>query len=285
MINPIIDLHCHSTISDGLLTPSELVNYANECNVNVMALTDHDDIAGLEEARKVSDKLGIVFINGVEISVTWNKRTLHIVGLNFDDKNNSLLSGLKSIRDGRELRAEKMALSLGMAGIMNAYQGARRYAKNSTIGRIHFAQYIVEQGYAKDIKSVFKKYLTPGKPGFFDHQWVALEDAVSWIKNSGGEAVIAHPGRYDMGSKLYPRLFQEFKELGGSGVELISGSQDPAQTNYFCKLANDYELFGSCGSDFHGPGISHKAMGSVCNMPQLCQPIWNKWAHLMQSAQ
>ena len=140
MMNSIIDLHCHSTISDGLLTPTELVNYAKECNVNVMALTDHDDIAGLNEARIAARSNGIKFITGVEISVTWNKRTLHIVGLNFDEKNINLIQGLDSIRKGRDMRAKKMAQSLGMAGIMNAYEGARSYAKNSTIGRIHFAQ-------------------------------------------------------------------------------------------------------------------------------------------------
>jgi 3',5'-nucleoside bisphosphate phosphatase len=268
MKNPIIDLHCHSTISDGLLTPTELVNYAKECHVKVMALTDHDDIAGLDEARLAAKDSGIVFINGVEISVTWNKRTLHIVGLNFDKENDNLVNGLKEIRVGRDLRAKKMAHSLGMAGIMNAYEGARSYAKNSTIGRIHFAQFIVEKGYAKDIKSVFKKYLTPGKPGFFDHQWVTLEEAVTWITMAGGDAVIAHPGRYDMGNKLYPKLFSEFRDFGGSGVEVISGSQDPSQTNYFCKLANDYNLLGSCGSDFHGHGISHRAMGSVNIIPE-----------------
>ncbi|HCK04675.1 MAG: PHP domain-containing protein [Methylophilales bacterium] len=283
MKNPIIDLHCHSTISDGLLTPTELVNYAKECHVKVMALTDHDDIAGLDEARLAAKDSGIVFINGVEISVTWNKRTLHIVGLNFDKENDNLVNGLKEIRVGRDLRAKKMAHSLGMAGIMNAYEGARSYAKNSTIGRIHFAQFIVEKGYAKDIKSVFKKYLTPGKPGFFDHQWVTLEEAVTWITMAGGDAVIAHPGRYDMGNKLYPKLFSEFRDFGGSGVEVISGSQDPSQTNYFCKLANDYNLLGSCGSDFHGHGISHRAMGSVNIIPELCQPIWSKWHHLIES--
>lgn len=283
MKNPIIDLHCHSTISDGLLTPTELVNYAKECHVKVMALTDHDDIAGLDEARLAAKDSGIVFINGVEISVTWNKRTLHIVGLNFDKENDNLVNGLKEIRVGRDLRAKKMAHSLGMAGIMNAYEGARSYAKNSTIGRIHFAQFIVEKGHAKDIKSVFKKYLTPGKPGFFDHQWVTLEEAVTWITMAGGDAVIAHPGRYDMGNKLYPKLFSEFRDFGGSGVEVISGSQDPSQTNYFCKLANDYNLLGSCGSDFHGHGISHRAMGSVNIIPELCQPIWSKWHHLIES--
>jgi len=282
-MNSIIDLHCHSTISDGLLTPTELVNYAKKCNVDVMALTDHDDIAGLKEARTAAKSAGIEFISGVEISVTWNKRTLHIVGLNFDEKNLNLINGLESIRKGRDIRAKKMAHSLGMAGIMDAYEGARSYAKNSTIGRIHFAHYIVEKGYAKDIKSVFKKYLTPGKPGFFDHQWVTLEQAVSWISDAGGDAVIAHPGRYDMGSKLYPKLFSEFKSLVGSGVEVVSGSQDPSQANYFCKLANDYDLLGSCGSDFHGPGISHRAMGSVQLIPEPCKPIWSKWTNIMES--
>ena len=173
MITPNIDLHSHSTISDGILTPSELVSYASERNVQILALTDHDDIAGLNEARLMAQKLNIIFINGVEVSVTWRKRTLHIIGLNFDESNTNLINGLKQIRIGREKRAEGMAHSLGMASIFNALEGAKKFTKHSTIGRIHFAQFLVSQGHAKDIKQVFKKFLTPGKPGYVDHEWAS----------------------------------------------------------------------------------------------------------------
>lgn len=274
---PIIDLHCHSNVSDGLLSPAELMSHAAENNVQAIALTDHDDIAGLSEASITAKSLNIIFINGVEISVTWKKRTLHIVGLNFDKDNKLLFQGLKKIRDGRYKRAQLMADGLGMAGIQGAMDGAKSYAKNSTIGRIHFAQFLVAQGYAKDISAVFKKFLTPGKPGYVDHEWISLEESIRLINGAGGDAIIAHPGRYDMGNKLYPKLFQEFKDLGGTGVEVMSGSQDPSQANYFSKLAANYNLFSSCGSDFHGKGISHRALGNVRSLPNDSIPIWTKW--------
>lgn len=274
---PIIDLHCHSNVSDGLLSPAELMSHAAENNVQAIALTDHDDIAGLSEASITAKSLNIIFINGVEISVTWKKRTLHIVGLNFDKDNKLLFQGLKKIRDGRNKRAQLMADGLGMAGIQGAMDGAKSYAKNSTIGRIHFAQFLVAQGYAKDISAVFKKFLTPGKPGYVDHEWISLEESIRLINGAGGDAIIAHPGRYDMGNKLYPKLFQEFKDLGGTGVEVMSGSQDPSQANYFSKLAANYNLFSSCGSDFHGKGISHRALGNVRSLPNDSIPIWTKW--------
>lgn len=274
---PIIDLHCHSNVSDGLLSPAELIAHAAENNVQAIALTDHDDIAGLKEAEIEADRLNIIFINGVEISVTWNKRTLHIVGLNFDKEDKQLFKGLKKIRDGRRDRARLMANGLGMAGIQGAMDGAKSYAKNSTIGRIHFAQFLVAQGYAKNIGTVFKKFLTPGKPGYVEHEWISLEESIQLINDAGGDAIIAHPGRYDMGGKLYPKLFQEFKDLGGAGVEVMSGSQDPSQTNYFLKLANNFDLLSSCGSDFHGKGISHRALGNIRELPNEAIPIWTKW--------
>jgi len=277
MNNIVIDLHSHSTISDGLLSPRELINHAHNKNVNVLALTDHDDIAGLAEAKKEAERVKMTFINGVEISVTWRKRTLHIVGLRFDSSNENLKKNLSLIRKGRNTRAQKMAHSLGLAGIGNAYEGAKKYARSGTLGRIHFARFIVEQGYAKDIKSVFKKYLTQGKPGFVEHEWASLGDAVQWINDAGGSAVIAHPGRYDMGSKLYPVLFDEFKELGGAAIEVISGSQDPSQTKYFSEYASKYDLLASCGSDFHGPGISFREMGKYQPMPPAVTPVWRDW--------
>ena len=277
---PNIDLHCHSTISDGLLSPRSLVSFAAEKNVSVLALTDHDDIAGLEQAKKYADELNIVFINGVEISVTWNKRTLHILGLNFDALNQELISGLKGIREGRLERAERMAHSLGMAGIQGSLEGAKAYVHSSTIGRIHFAQFLVAKGYAKDIKAVFKKFLTKGKPGYVEHEWASLKDALGWIKNAGGDPVIAHPGRYDLGKKLLPKLMEDFKLHGGVGIEVSSGSQDPSQSNFFAKLASQFGLLASCGSDFHGVGISHRSLGGIKTLPDGCIPIWSKWPQI-----
>jgi 3',5'-nucleoside bisphosphate phosphatase len=277
MITPIIDLHCHSTISDGLFSPEELVKYAHSKDVQVLALTDHDDIDGLDRAREKASSLGMIFINGVEISVTWQKRTLHIVGLNFDHHNEALATNLTKIRKGRDARAIKIAHGLGMAGVMGALEGARSYCKDGSVGRIHFAQYLAEKGYAKDVKSVFKKFLTPGKPGYVEHVWANLTEAVAWITGAGGVAVIAHPGRYDMGNKLYPKLMNDFKLAGGEAIEVVSGSQDPSQSEYFAKLANEYGLFASCGSDFHGPGISFRQMGQKQTIPSSCRPVWDKW--------
>ena len=277
MITPIIDLHCHSTISDGLFSPEELVKYAHSKDVQVLALTDHDDIDGLDRAREKATSLGMTFINGFEISVTWQKRTLHIVGLNFDHHNEALATNLTKIRKGRDARAIKIAHGLGMAGIMGALKGARSYCKDGSVGRIHFAQYLAEKGYAKDVKSVFKKFLTPGKPGYVEHVLANLTEAVAWITGAGGVAVIAHPGRYDMGNKLYPKLMNDFKLAGGEAIEVVSGSQDPSQSEYFAKLANEYGLLASCGSDFHGPGISFRQMGQKQTIPSSCRPVWDKW--------
>jgi len=195
----------------------------------------------------------------------------------------NLINGLKQIRIGRENRAKKMAHSLGMASIFNSLEGAKKYTKHSTIGRIHFAQFLVSKGYAKDIKNVFKKFLTPGKPGYVEHEWASLKDAVEWITQAGGDAIIAHPGRYDMGKKLYPSLLADFKSFGGSGIEVMSGSQDPSQSQYFAELAKEYDLFASCGSDFHGPGISHRSIGFVKNLPDECKPIWLKWPNVINN--
>ena len=170
-----------------------------------------------------------------------------------------------------------MAHGLGMAGIMGSLEGASAHSKDGAVGRIHFAQYLVEKGHAKDVKSVFKKFLTPGKPGYVNHVWSSLEEAVSWISKAGGDAVIAHPGRYDMGNKLYPKLMQDFKNLGGVGIEVVSGSQDPSQSSFFANLAKEFGLSASCGSDFHGPGISFRQMGQMQTLPANCDPIWNKW--------
>lgn len=279
--NLIVDLHCHSTISDGLLSPAQLVHHAYEKGVNVLALTDHDDIAGLDEARQKASQMNMIFINGVEISVTWQKRTVHIVGLNFEANNQNLKSHLEMIRQGRDDRAKRMSHALGLAGIEQAYEGAMKYAQSGILGRIHFARYIVEKGFAKDIKSVFKKYLTQGKPGYVEHEWASLEDAVGWIRDAGGAAVIAHPGRYDMGNKLYPQLMSDFKAAGGVGIEVVSGSQDPSQSHFFADMADQYDLLASCGSDFHGPGISHREMGRLFQFPNQCQPIWMDW-HLSE---
>ena len=266
-------MHSHSNVSDGNLNPHELISYAAEKNVDMIALTDHDDISGLDLARKKAQELGISFINGVEISVTWRSRTIHMLGLNFDPNNQNLFKGLERIRQGRIERAKKIAYGLAMVGIPNAFEGAKSFASHQVIGRIHFAHYLVSKGYSKNIKSVFNKFMTKGKPGYVEHQWASLEDAVGWIKNAGGIAVIAHPGRYDMGKKLYPQFFQDFKDFGGEGIEIISGNQSLNQIDYFANFAYQFDFFGSIGSDFHGHGVSHRDLGPLHKLPEKIKPI------------
>ena len=275
-----IDLHAHSTVSDGLLTPSALVRHAAEQGVGVLALTDHDDVAGLPEAAPVADELGIKLINGVEISVTWHRRTLHIVGLKIAPDFKPLVEGLAAIRQGRHVRAEGMAASLSKAGIADSLQGAYQLAGQGIIGRTHFARFLAEKGYAKDTRSVFKKYLVKGKPGYCEHQWATLEDAVNWIKGSGGIAVLAHPGRYDLGRTNMLTLLNEFRDLGGKAIEVVTGSHTVDQFQHFARLAHQFDLLASKGSDYHGAGHTYIEMGRLPELPAGCTPVWHDWVEM-----
>lgn len=273
-----IDLHCHSTVSDGLLTPTQLVERAATRGVSMLALTDHDDLGGLDEARCVANKKNIIFINGVEISVTWRNRTLHIVGLDVDPKHLPLVQGLEAIRSGRVTRASNIAAQLDKFGVLGSLEGAYYYAgEGGLIGRTHFARFLAEQGYAKDVKSVFKKYLVKGKPGYVSHQWAPLSDAVDWICGSGGKAVIAHPARYKLGKDLLDELLFEFRALGGSAIEVITASHTPEQSLLFAHHANRMGLLASRGSDFHGPGESYFDLGRMPEFPVECMPVWDDW--------
>jgi predicted metal-dependent phosphoesterase TrpH len=272
-----IDLHCHSTISDGLLSPQDLVAHAAKSGVKVLALTDHDDVSGLKAAREAAPQHGIHFVNGVEISVTWKKRTLHIVGLKIDSDNLALKNALDKVRIGRDERAQEMAAGLAKVGIEGAYEGAKAIANQSILTRSHLAQFLVQSGHVKDVKSVFKKYLVKGKPGFVDHQWMCLEEAVSLIKASGGSAVVAHPGRYDLGAINMLLLMHEFRSYGGAAIEVVTGSHTPPQYQQFAKIAHKFSLKCSIGSDYHGPGLSYMAMGSVPELPAGCVPVWDDW--------
>ena len=271
-----VDLHSHSTCSDGLLSPAELVERAVLRGVDMLALTDHDELAGLTPARAAAGQWGLRFINGVEISVQWEDTTLHIVGLNVNADHAPLVNGLSAIRAGREQRAQRMADSLAAAGIAGSLEGARRYAKNpELLSRSHFARYLVEAGHARDTNAVFRNYLTPGKPGYVPHQWAALSDALDWITGSGGLAVLAHPGRYPLNQQQAEKLLGEFVELGGAAVEVVTGSHTPEEFVIWARYAKRFGLRASAGSDFHGPGEGYRDVGNVPVLPAGCDPVWS----------
>lgn len=273
----LIDLHSHSIISDGLMTPTELVAHAATQGLRVLALTDHDDTAGLAEAEAAAAAHGIQLVRGVEISVTWRKRTLHIVGLKIDPEYAPLADGLRAIRAGRHVRAEGMAAGLDKVGIEGSLEGAYHYAKQGIISRTHFARFLVGKGHAVDTRSVFKKYLVKGKPGYFEHDWASLEDAMGWIINSGGVAVIAHPGRYDLGRTNMLLLMEEFRALGGKAIEVVTGSHSVDQYQEFAKVSRMFSLQASMGSDYHGPGHAYIEMGRLPDLPAGCVPVWQDW--------
>ena len=251
------DLHTHSTASDGSLTPEALIARAIEHDVDVLALTDHDGTEGIDAATIAAKGTDLDLIAGVELSVTWGSKTVHIVGLDIDINNQQLQQGLAKLRDYRVGRAEEIAKRLAKAGIEGALDGARKYASDVMLGRLHFAQFLVEQGLAKDNNDVFKRYLVRNKPGYVPGKWASLEDAMTWINAAGGQAVIAHPARYKLGKNLLNELLLEFRALGGSGIEVITGSHTPEQSLIFAHHANRMNLLASCGSDFHGPKESY----------------------------
>ena len=270
------DLHCHSTVSDGLLTPAEIVRRAHANGVELLALTDHDELGGLAEARATADEVGLRFVDGVEVSISWgDDQTVHIVGLGIDPANAALREGLHLVRSGRDARAGRMAAELDKVGIHGAYEGALRHAGNpALVSRSHFARYIVEQGHAKDVKSVFDYWLAKGKPGYVEHAWASLEDALRWIVGAGGTAVIAHPGRYRLSRTERQELFVAFKDLGGRGIEVLSGSIKDEEVREFSRIAREFGFLASRGSDFHGPDESYVDLGRLPQLPEDLKPVW-----------
>ena len=273
-----VDLHCHSTISDGLLSPTEVATRAHQHGVDVWALTDHDEVGGVAQARDVATQLGMRHIGGVEISVTWAGKTIHIVGLQIDATNPELVQGLHDTRHGREKRAREMGDMLAAVGIPNAYAGALQFVGNpDLISRTHFARFMVEGGFCTDVSDVFKNYLVEGKPGYVEHRWASLGSAVQWIRGAGGVAVVAHPGRYDLTQVEMGAFLDEFKQLGGLGIEVVTGSHTPDQYDEYAKIALQYGFLASRGSDFHGPGESVTELGSLPPLPSNLTPVWHDW--------
>ncbi|KQV54342.1 3',5'-nucleoside bisphosphate phosphatase [Duganella sp. Root336D2] len=273
-----VDLHCHSNVSDGVLPPAAVAEHAHKAGVNVWALTDHDEVGGVAAARAAAQLYGMRFVPGVEISITWANETVHIVGLQVDENNAGLLKGLEDTRSGRDNRGREIGRQLELAGIPGAYEGALEYVDNpSLMSRTHFARFLVEQGVCASVSEVFRKYLAPGKPGFVEHRWASLQDAVGWILGAGGIAVIAHPGRYKFTPMQEGVLFDEFKQLGGTAIEVVTGSHTPDQYPKYANLANSYGFLASRGTDFHAPGEARVDFRLLPPLPGNVTPVWHDW--------
>ncbi|MEO6928040.1 MAG: 3',5'-nucleoside bisphosphate phosphatase [Casimicrobiaceae bacterium] len=272
------DLHCHSTWSDGVLSPADVVRRAANNGVDVLALTDHDEVSGNAEARATAAEVGIKFVDGVEVSVSYLEETIHVLGLGVDSSQPALAEGLHGIRAGRDSRARRIGQSLAEAGIDGAYEGARQFAGNEQlISRAHFARFLVEQGIVRDTHSCFKRFLVRGKPGFVEHAWPSLPDAIAWIRNAGGTAVLAHPGRYRVSADEMRDLLTEFRETGGEGLEVISSAHSPEQSVQYSTMARLFNLKASVGSDFHAPGESLFDLGQAPRLPEGVTPVWSDW--------
>ncbi|NML86697.1 3',5'-nucleoside bisphosphate phosphatase [Polaromonas sp.] len=269
------DLHCHSVVSDGTLTPEALARRAKANGVELWALTDHDEIGGQHRAAAAAQAQGLAYLTGTEISVTFAAETVHIVGLGFDADDAALRQGLHKTRGGREQRAREMADSLAKAGIPGTFEGALKFVSNpELISRTHFARFLVESGVCRETSEVFRKYLTEGKPGYVAHRWANLKDAVSWITGAHGIAVIAHPGRYKFTANEEYALFTEFKAHGGRGVEVITGSHTRQEFVKYAETAREFGLAASRGSDFHSPDESHTDLGTLPYLPGDITPVW-----------
>ena len=279
-----IDLHAHSTASDGTLTPTALLTHAHSKGMRVFALTDHDATSGIAEARIAAKQLGIHLVPGVEISVTWNKQTVHIVGLNIDENNEVLTEGLAGLRKFRDWRAREIADRLAKAGVPGAYDAAMELAQGQSVSRTHFAHFLVANGYAKNVKQVFKRYLVQGKPGHVAGDWAELGEAIGWIKNAGGQAVLAHPARYKLSLTKLKILINEFKALGGEGLEVVSGSHTRDEVHKMADLAAACSLFGSKGSDYHGPENVYMEMDRLPELPSNVVPVWHDWPQAGQAS-
>ncbi len=274
------DLHNHSNCSDGLLSPTQLVELAARGGVDVVALTDHDTTDGLAEAHVAAERLGIELIDGVEISVSWGPTTIHVVGLGIDPRAPELVAGLLSVRNGRYGRAQRIAEALDKLGIPGTLEGAAGLAENDAmISRTHFARLLAERGTVKDTQAAFDKYLARGKPAFVSHQWANLEDAIRWIRSAGGVAVLAHPGRYELKPAFRNALLDEFKRLGGEAIEVVTGSHRPEEYAMWRRVAEEYGFLASRGADYHGPGESPYEPGKLPLLPASLTPVWSKWAH------
>lgn len=270
-----VDLHCHSLVSDGVLTPAEVVHRAAANGVTLLSLTDHDETAGCASAEAEARVWGISFVPGVEISVSFADETIHVVGLGVDPDDAALREGLQRVRSGRDARARRIAEELERHGIHGAWEGALRLAKNpALVSRAHFARYLVLLGLMRSVSEVFQYYLAKGKPGYVAHEWAVLEEAISWIRGAGGVAVLAHPARYRLSAAQFEELLRRFDEAGGAAVEVSSGSHGPDDVRRWAHVARHWGFAASLGSDFHAPDESPVDLGAAPALPPDLTPVW-----------
>ena len=273
------DLHCHSDVSDGTLRPEVLALRAKSNGVELWSLTDHDEVSGQQRARQAAFEIGLPYVTGTEISVSFADTTVHIVGLGFDPADQQLQAGLAATRNGRKQRAMEMSEGLAQVGIPDAYDGALSFVSNPDLmSRTHFARYLVATGVCHDTQEVFRKFLVRGRPGYVPHRWASLREAVTWINAAGGIAVIAHPARYKFSANEEYALFTEFIGHGGRGVEVVTGSHSAADAVRYAQTALEFNLLASRGSDFHSPNESHVDLGGLPSLPTRLTPVWEALA-------
>lgn len=270
----IFDLHCHTHFSDGILSPEAVIARAKERGVTVLAITDHDTIAALGIAQKAALDAGITLISGIEFSSQWGKGGVHILGLGIDVNSPALIAAVKFQEQARNARALAIADRLSKAGFPGALSGAQEIAGNATLGRPHFAQYLVAVGAVKNINAAFKKYLGAGKPADVKYQWPLMDQVIAWIHAAGGVAVLAHPAKYELTRTKMCALVDSFVAAGGDALEVISGLQPMALTEDLLRIANERSLHASCGSDFHIPDQPWQELGSFGRLPAHAKPVW-----------
>ncbi|MFT4580902.1 MAG: putative metal-dependent phosphoesterase TrpH [Gammaproteobacteria bacterium] len=273
---PVIDLHSHSDKSDGVLSPNELLEAAFAAGVEVLSITDHDTLKAYQEIERSPDSLPHL-IPGVEFSTEWKKTGIHVLGLNINVECAAMKHAATVQANARLARAEQIATGLERIGVPDALAGARSFAGQSAIGRPHFAHYLVECGFVKDVGQAFRKYLGAGKIGDVKQHWSSMEQIITWIRDAGGTAVVAHPGKYGLTRTRRVALIEDFKRLGGGAIEVISGHQDPALTASLAASATAAGLLASCGSDFHRPGQPWARLGMPLQLPGECKPVWDAW--------
>ena len=273
-----IDLHSHTHYSDGHLSPKELIDRAHNMQVNVLAITDHDTVDGIQEAMDYQSvqKRAMQIMSGVEISTSWHNFDIHILGLNVDHNNAQFLARLDQQSKERDRRAQQMSDKLAKVGIENVFEDAKTLAGKGQITRAHFARVLVERRVVKDFEAVFKKYLGKGKKAHVKPQWIVIEEAVTWIQDAGGKAVLAHPGHYDMTTKWLKRLVAEFANAGGDGMEVVHSHLTPERKKMLADLASEHNLQASSGSDFHYPN-RWTELGKNLKLPEQLVPIWSDW--------